>query len=239
MHLKGKDDIVFMSGFAVPAASNKIRKPAVKGRIMCVLRGRAEHAFLSSCRGKGESMVTIVYEGQSVLVTQEVADFLEQDDKRLRSQARSDRRHLVYSRMDPDAVIATKSEKGVNYVLNEVIRNLGYEQLWHAVSLLPLDDQLLVEYRYRDGLTQQQIGDVFGITKMAVCKRLNRLHGKLRVMLSASSFLLRRSLSGRLETRTTNVFGLQSASMCPLYYWHLMSTSKAPHFGLDFTANPS
>jgi RNA polymerase sigma factor (sigma-70 family) len=135
-------------------------------------------------------MVTIVYEGQRVLVTQEVAAFLEQDDRRMRTQARSDRRHLAYCRVDPDKAVVTHRRKGVNLVLNQVIRNLQTEELRKAVRSLPSEDQLLIKYRYCDGMTMQEIGDIFGISKMAVSKRHKKLLGKLRAMLSASSFLV-------------------------------------------------
>ncbi len=132
-------------------------------------------------------MVTIVYNKQSVLVTKEVAEFLEQDDRRLQAQDRSDRRHLLFCELDPEKAIITKREKGVNLVLNQVIQNLEKERLWEAVSELPEQDRLLVRYRYCDELTQQQIGDILGISKMAVCKRLNKLHGRLRELLLSAS----------------------------------------------------
>ncbi|MGI6176271.1 MAG: sigma-70 family RNA polymerase sigma factor [Christensenellales bacterium] len=134
-------------------------------------------------------MVTIVYEGQRVLVTQEVAAFLEQDDRRMRTQARSDRRHLAYCRVDPDKAVITHRRKGVNLVLNQVMRNLETEELRKAVNTLPAEDRLLIQYRYCDGLTMQEIGELFGISKMAVSKRHKKLLGKLRAMLSASSLL--------------------------------------------------
>lgn len=137
-----------------------------------------------------ESMVTIVYEGQRVLVTQEVAAFLEQDRKRLHAQARSGRRHLAYCRVDPDKAVSTHCKKGVNLVLNQVIRNLETEELRKAVNTLPAQDRLLIQYRYCDGLTMQEIGNIFGISKMAVSKRHKKLLGKLRVTLSASFLLL-------------------------------------------------
>ncbi|MGI5907453.1 MAG: sigma-70 family RNA polymerase sigma factor [Christensenellales bacterium] len=140
-------------------------------------------------------MVTIVYEGQRVLVTQEVAEFLEQDRKRLHAKARSDRRHLAYCRVDPDKAVVTHRRKGVNLVLNQVIRNLQTEELRKAVNTLPAEDRLLIQYRYCDGLTMQEIGDIFRISKMAISKRHKKLLGKLRGILSAPSFLVRLLLS--------------------------------------------
>ena len=135
-------------------------------------------------------MVTIIYNKQCVLVTEEVAEFLIQDKKRLHAQTRSDRRHLAYCRIDPDRIVITKREKGVNLVLNQVIRNLKKEEIWNAVSSLPHQDQLLIQYRYCDGLTMEKIGKILGISKMAVSKRHQNILGKLRVMLSAFCVLL-------------------------------------------------
>lgn len=162
-------------------------------------------------------MVTIVYEGQRVLVTQEVANFLEQDDRRLRTQDRSDRRHLACW-VDPNKVVNTHCEKGVNFVLNQVIRNLQTEELRKAVRSLPSEDQLLIKYRYCDGMTMQEIGNIFGISKMAISKRHKKLLGKLRAMLSASSFLARLLLSlfFRILKRHFLLTGLQIISKCPI-----------------------
>ncbi len=134
-------------------------------------------------------MVTIVYNKQRVLVTEEVAEFLEQDKRRHEAEKRSDRRHRAYHRVDPDKAVITDREKGVNLVLNQVIRSIQTEELWTAVSLLPSEDRLLIQYRYCDELTMEEIGRIFGISKMAVSKRHKKVLGKLRVMLSASSLL--------------------------------------------------
>lgn len=133
-------------------------------------------------------MVTVVYNKQRVHVTQEIAEFLAQDDRRLHAQERSDRRHLAYCRVDPDKAILANREKGVNLVLNQVIRNIETEALQKAVRDLPAEDRLLVKYRYCDGLTMEEIGNIFGISKMAVSKRHQKLLGKLRDILSASFF---------------------------------------------------
>jgi hypothetical protein len=95
-----------------------------------------------------------------------------------------------------DAVI-TKREKGVNLILNQVIKNLEIQELRKAVSKLPEKDRLLVKYRYCDELTQQKIGNIFGISKMAVCKRLTKLHRELRESLF-SALCVRAILLGAL-----------------------------------------
>ncbi len=107
----------------------------------------------------------------------------------MNAEKRKDRRHWDCYKADPDMAIVTKREKGVNLVLNQVIRNIETEELWKAVAMLSPEDRLLVRYRYCDRLTMQEIGQILGISKMAVSKRHTKLLGRLRVMLSASSLL--------------------------------------------------
>lgn len=39
---------------------------------------------------------------------------------------------------------------------------------------------MLISLRYQEGLTMEEIGKVFNISKMAVSKRLKKLHKNLR-----------------------------------------------------------
>jgi pyridoxine 5'-phosphate synthase PdxJ len=48
----------------------------------------------------------IIYGGQQITVSNEVADFLKQDNRRLQSQGRSDRRHL--SKSDFETVLSSQ-----------------------------------------------------------------------------------------------------------------------------------
>ena len=55
-----------------------------------------------SAKRKGYIMsdVTITYQGEQVSVSREVADFLEQDRKRMEAQGKRDRRHLSQSEFE-------------------------------------------------------------------------------------------------------------------------------------------
>ena len=44
----------------------------------------------------------------------------------------------------------------------------------------PSQDQALISMRYQQELTMEEIGKVFDISKMAVSKRLKKLHKELR-----------------------------------------------------------
>ncbi len=61
-----------------------------------------------------------------------------------------------------------------------MLRNLQLGNLRDAVSKLDRQDQTLISLRYQEGLTMEEIGKVFSISKMAVSKRLKKLHKNLR-----------------------------------------------------------
>ena len=116
--------------------------------------------------------VVIIYSGQQVSVPREVADFLEQDRKREQAQDKQDQRHLSKSEFE---TVLSGSECVRRPVEDTVLRNLQLETLWKAVD--GLGDQ---ELRYGQGLTMEEIGTIYGVSKAAVSKRLKKLHEQLR-----------------------------------------------------------
>ncbi len=121
--------------------------------------------------------VTIVYCGETVSVPKEVADFLEQDQKREQAQIRQDTRHL--SRSEFETVLSSHVSAG-RPLEQSVLWNLRLENLRKAVAELSAQEQELISLRYDGELSMEEIGKVFGISKMAVSKRLKKLHEKLR-----------------------------------------------------------
>ena len=121
--------------------------------------------------------VVIIYNGEPVSVPKEVADFLEQDRKREQAQDKQDERHL--SKSEFETVLS-----GLDCVRRPVedaaLRNLRLENLRKAVDGLDDQGQDLIELRYGRGLTMEEIGKIYGVSKMAVSKRLKKLHEKLR-----------------------------------------------------------
>ena len=59
------------------------------------------------------------------------------------------------------------------------LRNLQLENLRKAIVELDVQGQNLLSLRYSDALTMDEIGQIYGISKMAVSKRLKKLHEKL------------------------------------------------------------
>ena len=106
--------------------------------------------------------VVITYSGQQVSVPKEVADFLEQDRKREQAQDKRDYRHL--SKSDFETVLFC-SDCVRRPVEDTVLGDQGRD---------------LVELRYGRGLTMEEIGTIYGVSKAAVSKRLKKLHEQLR-----------------------------------------------------------
>lgn len=133
-----------------------------------------------SAKRKGYIMsdVTITYQGEQVSVSQEVADFLEQDRKHMEAQGRRDRRHLIQSEFE---AANSQSQPQTQRVLEDAaLKNLQLEKLRKAVADLENQDQQLISLRYDDELSMEEIGKLQNVSKMAISKRLKKLHQKLR-----------------------------------------------------------
>ena len=120
--------------------------------------------------------VVIPYSGQQVSVPKEVADFLEQDRKRQQAQDKQDARHLSKSEFE---TVPSGSDCVKRPVEDAALRNLRLENLRGAIVELDVQGQNLLSLRYSDALTTDEIGQIYGISKMAVSKRLKKLHEKL------------------------------------------------------------
>ncbi len=119
----------------------------------------------------------VFYNGEQVSVPKEVAEFLEEDRRRAQAQARQDKRHL--SRSEFETVLSSHVSAG-RPLEQSVLWNLRLENLRKAVAELSVQEQELISLRYDGELSMEEIGKVFGISKMAVSKRPKKLHAKLR-----------------------------------------------------------
>ena len=120
--------------------------------------------------------VVIIYSVQQVSVPKEVADFLEQDRKREQAQEKQDARHLSKSEFE---TVPSGSDCVERPVEDAVLRNLRLENLRGAIAELDVQGQNLLSLRYSGELTMDEIGQIYGISRMAVSKRLKKLHEKL------------------------------------------------------------
>ena len=120
--------------------------------------------------------VVIIYNGEQVSVPKEVADFLEQDRKQEQAQEKQDSRHLSKSEFE---MVPSGSDCVRRPVEDAVLRNLRLENLRGAIAELDVQGQNLLSLRYSGELTMDEIGQIYGISRMAVSKRLKKLHEKL------------------------------------------------------------
>ena len=121
--------------------------------------------------------VVVIYNGEPVSVPKEVADFLEQDRKRQQAQDKQDDRHLSKSEFETVLFCSDCVRRPME---DEVLWNLQLETLRKAVDGLGDQGRDLVELRYGRGLTMEEIGTIYGVSKAAVSKRLKKFHEKLR-----------------------------------------------------------
>ncbi len=142
---------------------------AVPAARVCTLPSKAERTQMND-------NVVIVYNGEQVSVPKEVADFLEQVRKREQAQEKQDARHLSKSEFE---TVLSGMECVKRPVEDAVLRNLRLENLRGAIAELDVQGQNLLSLRYSGELTMEEIGQIYGISRMAVSKRLKKLHKKL------------------------------------------------------------
>ena len=118
--------------------------------------------------------VVMIYNGEQASVPYEVADSPEQDRKR--EQEKQDSRHLSKSEFE---TVLSGLECVRRPVEDAVLRNLRLENLRGAIESLDAKDQDMISLRYSGELTMEEIGQIYRISKMAVSKRLKKLHEKL------------------------------------------------------------
>ena len=124
---------------------------------------------------------SIVYGGQQISVSKEVAEFLEDDRRRLAAQDKRDERHL--SKSDFETVRLPQRLLDPHGLEDAVIRNLRLQNLRKVITSLSDDEQKLIRLYFYEDNTMEQIGLKFGISKMAISKRLKKLYAKMRGLL--------------------------------------------------------
>ncbi len=119
----------------------------------------------------------ITVQNEVVEVSDELYEFMESDRKRQAAEERSDRRHLSKSSFE---TVEVKQEYSSRKFENQIFRRLDLQKLREAMKLLNDEERRLIEMYYWDGMTMQEIADVFGISKMAVSKRHQKILDKMR-----------------------------------------------------------
>ena len=122
-------------------------------------------------------MTETFYQGEWISVPKEVAEFLKQDRKRQRSEAKRDERHL--SKGELETVLSPK-QPALHPLDDLVLKNLRLENLRKAVAVLKKPKQELLRLRYEEELSMEAIGEILDVSKMTVSKRLKKVHKELR-----------------------------------------------------------
>ena len=147
-------------------------------------------------------MKNINYYGQNISVSENNAEFLEQDRRREAAQERSNQRHLDYVGVDIASVPDLFTNAHSDPTFEKAYRNLRLEALRKAYQTLSDDERKLLCMYYYHEFSMEEIGRRLGVTKMAISKRLRKILDLLRSLMEdeAPYFLL-----FFLETRFTNL----------------------------------
>ena len=119
----------------------------------------------------------ITVQNEVVEVSYELYEFMESDRKRQAAEERSDRRHLSKSSFE---TVEVKQEYSSRKFENQIFHRLDLQKLREAMQQLNDEERRLIEMYYWDEMTMQEIADVFGISKMAVSKRHQKILDKMR-----------------------------------------------------------
>ena len=125
---------------------------------------------------------TIIYNGSEVVVSKEVAEFLEQERKRENAEERSDRRHKDFTDLETAELLNSQIVFS-DPVLNNVIQEETLERLRNIVKTLDDDSQRLIELHYFKECSLTATAEFFGITKQALSKRHTKLLKKMRELM--------------------------------------------------------
>ena len=128
-------------------------------------------------------MKNINYNGQKVTVSDEVAEFLEQDRLRERAQRRSDQRHLDFVGNDIYTMPRLFSDTPTDPTPEQAFLLLRKHKLREIFPTLPDDERKLLRLYFFRFYTMEEIGAEFGVGKMAISKRLRKIFDHLRSLM--------------------------------------------------------
>ena len=122
---------------------------------------------------------TILYNGSKVVVSKEVADFLDEERRRKQAEEKSDSRHRDFTDLQTAEASILKNVF-TDPVSNEVIRKDTLERLGKVISDLDEESRRLIELHYFEERSLTATAEFFGITKQALSKRHADLLKKMR-----------------------------------------------------------
>lgn len=140
-------------------------------------------AFLTERLGLVKTTIEYDDDCIEVDVSKEVYEYLEQDRRRQQAQDRSDRRHLSKGTFEQDRIGSQRVPIYTDETYLEVVHKMELEKLQISLQTLSSDEQALIELYYYEDWSMEQIGQYFGISRMAVSKRHNRVIKKLKELM--------------------------------------------------------
>jgi RNA polymerase sigma-70 factor (ECF subfamily) len=91
----------------------------------------------------------------------------------------TDKRHGEVALEDDDTIADTKAD-----ILDTVIASDELSRLMDAIKTLPEEDQVMLAFRFDQGLSYREIGKITGLKEKNVEMRLYRIRKKLKEVLS-------------------------------------------------------
>ena len=126
-----------------------------------------------------QGLVEILYKGEIIAVSKEVADYLEECRLDLRRQSEKKRRNHAAITFEEDFVEELMAIPPIGFE-NELFRELDKERLPGLIAKLPeIQRRRLVAYYY-EGLTYQEIGKREGVDHRAVMRSVESGVSKLK-----------------------------------------------------------
>lgn len=122
---------------------------------------------------------TILYNGSKVVVSKEVADFLDEERRREQAEEKSDSRHRDFTDLQTAEASILKNVF-TDPVSNEVIRKDTLERLGKVIRDLDEESRWLIELHYFEERSLTATAEFFGISKQALSKRHAQLLKKMR-----------------------------------------------------------
>ena len=122
---------------------------------------------------------TILYNGSKVVVSKEVADFLDEERRRKQAEEKSDSRHRDFTDLQT-AIALIHKNVFTDPVSNEVIRKDTLERLGKVICDLDEESRWLIELHYFEERSLTATAEFFGISKQALSKRHAQLLKKMR-----------------------------------------------------------
>lgn len=133
---------------------------------------------------KNQEPVAIIYNGEEIMVSPEVADYLEDCRRDLHRQLMKKQRNHAAIRCEEYLIEEFMADKPTGFE-DELILRLEKERLSEVIALLPEIQRRRVTAYYYEGLTYREIAAREGVNHTKITKSVNAALKKLKSFLEA------------------------------------------------------